>query len=65
VFARRFHENRPNLIQTALEKWPQTPCDVLKAHLGRLWPFFFGGLAIFGRFHEIFGLAEPTWRNSL
>jgi hypothetical protein len=29
-----------------------------QAHLGRLRPFFLGGLAIFGRFHEIFGLAH-------
>ena len=50
ALTRRFHEIRPNLIQTALGKGPQTPCDVLEStprlsltpfrrRFGDLWPF--------------------------
>ena len=56
---RRFHEIRPNLIQTALEKGPQTPCDVLASTSRSSSALFHGGLAIFGRFHEILGLNPP------
>ncbi len=35
----------------------------LQAHLGRLRPFSRGGLAIFGRFHEIFGLTSQVCRG--
>jgi hypothetical protein len=38
------------------EKDLKLPAMCLQAHLGRLRPFSLGGLAIFGRFHEILGL---------
>ena len=39
------------------KKGLRLPAMCLQAHLGRLPLFFLGGLAIFGRFHEILGLS--------
>jgi hypothetical protein len=41
------------------KKGLKLPAMCSQAHLGRFRPFFLGGLAIFGRFHEIFGLLLP------